>query len=251
MTRRLSEEEIDANWREMMTRTKGLLQGQFLRPDDPNKDPSKNPVLDLLIKLEEGPDDQSFLKMNVDPAVNAPTKEFSFGLRRCPASKAGHHAFLGGLVAHMNEMWEVYKKLYPLLESFDQEQNHLQPWRVWAGILFHDLHKAVGNYKLVRQNWFEYFDYGDDLTNKMLNDDQKSALILSNANVYLDVIQANALYNSEGGWADNPPRFNTVLGKLLYLLDEASGNVLERLKQGGNAMLEKGATGSIPMLHVG
>jgi hypothetical protein len=40
------------------------------------------------------------------------------------------------------------------------------------------------------------------------------------------------VYHSEGGWADSPPKWGSTYAKLIYLLDEMSGNVIARNRQG-------------------
>ena len=60
----------------------------------------------------------------------------------------------------------------------------------------------------------------------------KTFLLMAKYGVEVDALQMNALQWSEGGWAESKPRTGSVLSKLLYLLDEMSGNVIARLEQG-------------------
>jgi hypothetical protein len=66
----------------------------------------------------------------------------------------------------------------------------------------------------------------------LLTKDVKSLYLAQQFGIMLNVYQLNALFNSEGGWAQNPPKWNSVLGKVLYLLDEISSNVTARTVQG-------------------
>lgn len=156
------------------------------------------------------------------------------GMRRCPAAKKNHHAIEGGLVAHLLEMWDYFSVLKDHFRETGKQPTELEAVfltqeRIWAGILYHDLHKA---YCDARFDNFGQLVRGDHVSSKMLRNDQKTAWILQNYGVKMDIIQANALYHSEGGWAESPPKHSSILAKVLYLLDELSGNVSARVSKG-------------------
>lgn len=151
------------------------------------------------------------------------------GLRDAPAAKANHHAYLGGLVEHYLEMWNAYKGM-KLTEYCLVPDVLITDQAVLAGIILHDLHKG----------WCHFVEdaaapngvsYGKHPASSLLTQDQKTVYIASKY-VDLGVIQLNAVYHSEGGWAASPPKWGTTLSKLLYLLDEISSNVRDRA-QGG------------------
>lgn len=153
------------------------------------------------------------------------------GLRNAPAGKGNHHAWEGGLVAHMLEMWDTYLywKEFPLLPP----DPLITDANVLKGIIVHDLHKA----------WCEFvrdpavdtgLNYGKHPSGNLVGNDQKSMYILNQHGVKIDLVICNVLYCSEGGWAKAPPRWCTTLSKLVYLLDEFSGNVMSRAADGTN-----------------
>lgn len=148
------------------------------------------------------------------------------GLKRAPAAKGNHHAFEGGLIYHMLEMWQVYQHMKAILP---QEIKQISEERVLQAILLHDVHKAYKTYLLKRQEPWEV-DYGNDDTDMLMTSDVKSMWIAMEYRVPLDPEQINALLWAEGGFAKIKPRWTTVLAKLCYLLDEMSGNVLARIQ---------------------
>lgn len=168
-----------------------------------------------------------------------PNTEFEgvtfFGLKQAPAAKGNHHAYLGGLVEHLLEMWNTYRQLDCSVLYNDPL---LTDTRVLKGIVSHDLHKAwctfVQDLKVDSG-----LNYGVHPSNSLLKKDQKSVYILSQANIQLDLIDMNCLFCSEGGWADSHPKWSTTLAKLVYLLDEMSGNVKARSLQGNNIDLRR------------
>lgn len=155
------------------------------------------------------------------------------GMFRAPASKDRHHAFEGGLVAHMLEMWDVWMHwrtaIYTPL-AFDDAT-------VWRAILHHDLGK-VRKYRLIDRDehynpvdeWkVDYAKPSEDRLNHLLGDTHKALSILSRHGIYLTPMLHNALITSHGGYTEDYPRCETAFAKLIYLLDEYSANVLNRL----------------------
>lgn len=150
------------------------------------------------------------------------------GMRRAPAAKGNHHAFEGGLVYHLLEMWTFWVKLR---EGFLNP-----PWitdaKIMRGIVNHDIHKAYMTYVLCNPQdptapWA--VAYGKDDSDQLLGDTAKSFYLLGKAGIHLDPLELNALILSHGGWSELKPWSTSVLAKLLYLLDELSGNVMGRI----------------------
>jgi len=152
------------------------------------------------------------------------------GLLNAPAAKENHHPYLGGLVKHMLEMWDFWKVIGPFLEEQVSLTGKvvITDELVLKGILIHDLHKAWRTFKL--QN--DSIVYGDDPSDKLMTNNIKSIYILMRDGISLSMLEMNVLSCSEGGWAESPPKWCTPLAKLVYLLDEFSGNVLARCLQG-------------------
>ena len=153
------------------------------------------------------------------------------GMFYAPASKDRHHAFEGGLVAHLLEMWDCWKLLrhevmaapaaHPITDSL-----------VWRAILHHDLNK-VWRYKIVMPSpeWEVDYAKGDeDSLGHLLPSTFKTLAILNRFEIPMPPILMNALVTAEGGFSEGPrPRTETVFAKLIYLCDELSANVLNRL----------------------
>lgn len=169
-------------------------------------------------------------KIKADQPVTTPKGETIYlGLERAPAAKRNHHAYEGGLVAHMLEMWNIWTTLRGSFQILDP--SHITNDRVMRGILNHDIHKAVKTFVLVNEDPWQT-DYYDEQDQGMLTDDIKSLQILTQNLVYLDTIQMNTLLWSHGGFSTNPPKQCCALAKLCYLLDELSGNVIEKVRTG-------------------
>lgn len=146
------------------------------------------------------------------------------GLNRAPAASGNHHAYEGGLVIHLLEMWDFHLQLRDLfVPRFDDG-------RVLAAIIHHDLEKAY--YTFVQGAYGEPIKYGTHTTSQLMTGDVKSLHILMNAGILLDEEMTNALLMAHGGYTDHPPRMTTPFAKYIYLLDEMSGNVKERLRNG-------------------
>lgn len=152
------------------------------------------------------------------------------GLMEAPAAKGNHHAYRGGLANHLLQMWDTYWSLkgngiLPPGDPLITDANVLK------GILIHDLHKAWATF--IEDSGVDTgLNYGKHPSNSMLTNDQKSMYIINRAGVKLDLVLSNVLYCSEGGWAKSPPRWCSTLAKLIYLLDEWSGNVASRIEAG-------------------
>jgi len=146
------------------------------------------------------------------------------GFKRAPAAKGNHHAFEGGLVYHLLEMWQCWEMI--------RERAIFKQWvsdeRVAKAILLHDLHKAYRTFKLVSALPWEV-DYANDVTDMLLTNDIKTLWLAMAHHLPLDPEQLNALIQAEGGYSPIKPRWTSVLAKVCYLLDEMSGNVINRI----------------------
>ena len=150
------------------------------------------------------------------------------GLLTAPASVAAHHNYTGGLVVHYLEMLETAKTFYevkhPQLPALPFE-----PSEVLIGILIHDIHKASFNYKVKQDGTGP--EYSTHLSLELLPKNARSQQILAEAGIVLTLQQLNVLYNSEGGYNPERPKQCTPLAKFIYLLDEMSANVYDRIAQ--------------------
>lgn len=173
--------------------------------------------------------ERQWVKMLISLAEDVTHEGVTYlGLRNAPAGKGNHHAYEGGLIQHYLEMWQTYinwRSLLPVPDPLITESNVLK------GIIIHDLHKA----------WCEFvrdpavdtgLNYGRHPSGNLVGNDQKSMYLINQAGIKLDLVLSNLLYTSEGGWAKAPPRWCTTLSKLVYLLDEFSGNIISRIEDG-------------------
>jgi len=158
-----------------------------------------------------------------------------FGFINAPAAKRNHHAYRGGLVIHLWEMWAIWKEHFRA--DFEQS-TEVNDKRILEGIIFHDLHKAYCTFRSVEFRpdvpglpWGAEYVKGDP-DSESLTWETKTLWLLQWHEIVIDVQQYNALLWSEGGWAKIQPRWCSVLAKMLYLLDEYSGNVLSRMQDG-------------------
>lgn len=151
------------------------------------------------------------------------------GFINAPAAKRNHHAYQGGLVIHLLEMWEIwkdrFKQDFPRLGDVTDD-------RILEGIIYHDLHKAYRTFRLASLDPWKVDYLRDDPDNESMTWEAKTIWLLMGHGIKLDVEQYNALLWSEGGWAKTQPRWCSVLAKVLYLMDEYSGNVLSRIQDG-------------------
>lgn len=155
------------------------------------------------------------------------------GMQRAPAARGNHHAFEGGLVFHLTEMWRVW---VVLRTSFPEMV--LPPYvtdeRVLCAIINHDLHKADRCYIQVQTadgSW--KVEYGKHVSDRLTNATLHSVWMLNQAGIHPDIEQLHALGLAQGSWSDQTGiREASVLAKLCYLLDESSANVLGRIAVG-------------------
>jgi hypothetical protein len=146
------------------------------------------------------------------------------GFYRSPAARRNHHAYEGGLVQHLLEMWELWRSLKPQLNA----PPYVSDERVLKAIILHDLHKAYRTYELITGDPWEV-RHGDDETDMLMGSDVKSLWLAQRAGITLDPEQINALLWAEGGFSNIRPRWCSVLAKVCYALDELSGNGLARI----------------------
>jgi hypothetical protein len=178
------------------------------------------------------------------------------GLYRAPGSKDRHHAYEGGLVAHLLEMWECWRLLREQIMKNVPPPNGINDSLVLRAIIHHDLNK-VHRYRLVSVEGVQVIDGGDDQVRvpwaveyananedplgHVLTSTQKSIHFIMRADIELDPLMHNALITAEGGFMRDRPGTESVFAKLMYILDELSANVFSRLnaeqfwdsKQGG------------------
>jgi len=151
------------------------------------------------------------------------------GFMRAPAAKRNHHAYEGGLVAHLLEMWDFWETIscgHPFGEDAGLTKS-----RVLRGVLNHDLHKALLYYRLKPSSVWSVERQEHAYTGFMA-DNAQTMLILMKYGIHLDELDMNCLMWSEGGWALDQPRERTALATLVYCLDELSGNVKARIDEG-------------------
>lgn len=149
------------------------------------------------------------------------------GFMRAPAAKGNHHAVEGGLVLHLLEMWDVWVRMgsvFPLEVSGQIDGN-----LVLQAIINHDLHKGYMTFSVDEGG---AFIYANSTPTQMLSTDMQSIYLLMQAGIKPSMQVLNAHSLAEGGWSKNPPKSASVLSKVCYLLDEMSGNVLNRLQTG-------------------
>lgn len=158
------------------------------------------------------------------PDIHEPGDLVYLGMQRAPAATGNHHAFEGGLVYHLLEMWAIWERLKPDLEA----QPHISDERILKAIIHHDLHKAHRTYVLESEDPWKT-RYGEDPTDMLMTNDTKSIWLLNQHGIRLDPEQMNALLWAEGGFAKIRPKQCTALSKLAYCLDELSGNVASRI----------------------
>lgn len=154
------------------------------------------------------------------------------GFLEAPAAKGNHHATRGGLVVHLLEMWDLHKKFVGVLEAMQEDTSEtLNDRDVLTVILAHDLHKGLGMFKVIsREPWA--VEYTSAPVARMVPKDVRSITTMAKYKIPLTDDIVNAIMNSEGGWAECKPKWSTVLAKYVYLLDEMSGNVLDRIRTG-------------------
>jgi hypothetical protein len=171
----------------------------------------------------------SMLRILESDTIDADLNVTFLGFKRAPAAKGNHHAFEGGLVYHLLEMWSVYEGLCRHALNHKMDPQFVNDERVLKAIIYHDLHKAYRTYKLVSEDPWQC-DYAKDPEEDLMTTDIKSLWLLNHLDIKLDPQQLNALCWAEGGFSKIKPWDCSVLAKLCYLLDEMSGNVLARME---------------------
>lgn len=156
---------------------------------------------------------------------------FLLGLRRAPAAKKNHHAREGGLVEHLLEMWDLWQSIRCTRLEFLEEPT-LSNRNVWEQIFLHDLEKADSRFLLVNTvPWT--VEYAEEPIDLMLSINPVRVVeIVGRYGITLNLQQLNALFSAEGGYAKAASKSVSALGKVVYLLDELSGNVLAPIQRG-------------------
>lgn len=162
------------------------------------------------------------------------------GMRRAPGSQRRHHAFEGGLVVHLMEMWRAWVTIRNLLPpNMAMPQSFNTNALVWRAIVHHDLNK-VYKYKHIQKDkdgntletWkVDYSGANEDPLGYLLPGTYKSIEILCHHGIPIPPLLLNALITAEGGYSEGPrPQTETVFAKIVYLCDELSANVINRIE---------------------
>jgi len=152
------------------------------------------------------------------------------GAYRAPASPSTlpvHHDFEGGWCCHLLEMWEIWG----IWREGWINGVHVTDALILKGIINHDLNKVYYHYILTSVDPWRT-EYGKNPTNRLLTNDLKCIWILNDHGICLNLEMIHAVINAEGGYSKTKTPATSVLAKILYLLDEASGNVMARIDQG-------------------
>lgn len=174
---------------------------------------------------------------------------YALGFIDAPAAKGHHHSFLGGLVHHLLEMWDIHLQISRRMFSFDSTAEFEKfNSDVLLVILLHDLHKGAWEYTsyvdpATTKDPFVSFDYQDKNVRSVakiwqsqervqLQKEQLVFFMAQQFGLILNIEVYNALLSAEGGWSNNPARHPSVFAKYTYLLDEMSGNIADRLNSG-------------------
>lgn len=152
------------------------------------------------------------------------------GMYRAPASKDRHHDREGGLVQHLLEMWDIWMTDgSAIIRQWGKPHPLINDGLIWRTILYHDLNK-VWRYRLESQDpWKVDFAKDEDKLAKLIGNHNKALWFLHKYGIKLSLPLFNALLCSEGGYNKHSPEVETVLAKTVYLLDELSANVADRL----------------------
>lgn len=206
-------------------------------------DQQVNSLYDAIAQYLPSPEGTRYYAMLHDLEADAPDTIKSFkgedlrllGMRRAPAAKGNHHAFEGGWCYHILEMLDLWERMRIQVVTPD---DHLTDARILKGIINHDLHKVWRTYGLVSADPWQCV-YAEDNTDKLLEASIrgpqgvfKSLFMLQRHGIQLDEIDFNVVINSEGGFGKTNSYWDTVVAKMVYLLDELSGNVVGRQASG-------------------
>lgn len=172
-------------------------------------------LMDIVARVLGQPWVDAINKLNISDGRTACFDE-------APAGKGQHHAYAGGLVVHLLEMWNFWLLLKP---SFSASKI-INDKTVLAGILAHDLHKANKMY-VVSDEGVTYAETGE----ACLVSAAQANVALIPAEERGNLLLLNIISHAEGGWAKDPAKWATSLSKLVYVLDELSANVLARVEE--------------------
>lgn len=188
-------------------------------------------LFDIVEKhVGEGYEGYRLLLENLKSDHHEPDGTIILGFMRAPAAKRNHHALEGGLVKHYLEMWDAWEVMRDS-GIWKVVPGHLDNDRIIKAIINHDIHKAYFTFELESDCPWQT-TYTNHYNEKAMTWGGKCIWILGQNGVELDALQMNALQHSEGGWAESPPKWGSVLAKAAYLLDEISGNVMSRIEDG-------------------
>ncbi|MFM9995857.1 MAG: 3'-5' exoribonuclease YhaM family protein [Phycisphaerales bacterium] len=125
-------------------------------------EPSPEELRDLLPASKRDPEEMfaeltALLDTVAHPAIKALAKAFltdthlAAALKKCPAAKSLHHAYLGGLLEHTLTLLKLADKVCPLYPKVSRDL-------VMLGLFIHDLGKTR---ELVYDRTFSYSDRGE------------------------------------------------------------------------------------------
>lgn len=215
----LTPEHIEHNWTKLIS---------LITSVNPSLLPLVNKFKENLLSINE-----DVLKVRTYP-----------GLKNAPAGIYVHHAYPGGLVDHLLEMWDIHLVLYNtlLLKDIDAH-NHLREAEILETIILHDLHKGYCFYRYPNPDeekigkatkWAKgYFQRANEDHLMLVGDSGITVWMCQHAGYTVSSLKVlNAVLNAEGGYSKTQTPWQTVLAKYVYVLDEISSNVLARLQKG-------------------
>lgn len=179
----------------------------------------------LISQMREQGNDYLNMWESIKENERHPLEGWWLGAKSAPAAKGNHHAREHGLIEHLLEMWNFWCDVpVPDTDLVNSES-------VWRGILLHDLHKAYKTFVLPRLGFWDV-EYGDHYSDGLLNDELKSIWLAQQHGIRLSAMDMNVIVNSHGGYSKIRTKHQPMLAKMVYLLDEMSGNVVERGRMG-------------------
>lgn len=216
-TSQAEEQALELNWNRLMTLTTTLLTETL------NDQSECSRYIQMLNDLKN---DRCIVVRNTMPDMR---EIVVLGMFRAPASKDRHHSVEGGLVLHLLQMWDIWQGFRGVIRDNSKKvDNDLNDKMVWRAILHHDLNKVWRYVMTSNEPWFvDYWD--NDTPTKMLRATNKSLWYLNRHGITLPIQLHHALLTAEGGYSSTRPEYTSVFAKVIYLLDEMSANVIDRL----------------------
>ncbi len=217
----LSDEELNSNFNLFRDYFKGSILEESLR----------KPYLELLDFIAR---DRNYADTTKgDNGRDEETISTYVGLIKAPAASGHHHDYTGGLVIHMLQMlehWNLVSSYYP--QIYKSEGFDLDDQTALRAVLHHNLHKAFMTFVWDAKKCS--YRYGQNPHVNSLSTDAQSLWLLNRHQIPLSPHLMSIHSVAEGGWSKNPGKDSSVMAKICYLLDEFSGNVIERIISGKN-----------------